>query len=93
MILREREAAMTAERLLQPAVGGCAWCPNERWEGTLEETRAAALAHRLEHHPEAKPSRRVSRAGTLPHVSEKPLQENIANARAQGAASWDGATK
>lgn len=81
-----------AERLEQPNVGRCAWCPDFVVEGTLAETRAALLTHRLKHHPEAKPrkhARRIVPMVTL--AGGKTLDENIANARGQGAATWDGA--
>ena len=81
-----------AERLAQPNVGRCAWCPSFVVEGTLAETRDALLAHRLEHHPHVKPrkhERRIVPMVTL--AGGKTLDENIANAREQGAATWDGA--
>jgi hypothetical protein len=59
----------------------------------LAETSAASLAHRLEHHPEAVQTRKHKRR-TVPMVTlagGKSLDENIANAREQGAATWDGA--
>lgn len=83
---------ITQERLAQPNVGRCAWCPELRVEGTLEETRAALLQHRLEHHPEAKPSKhkhRIRPMSTM--VTRKSIRENIAAAREQGAATWEGA--
>lgn len=83
---------LTQERLQQPNIGRCAWCPDLRVEGTLEETRDALRAHRLEHHPEAKPQKhkqRVRPMRTL--VTKKSIDENIANAREQGAATWEGA--
>ena len=80
------------ERLEQHNVGRCAWCPTFVVEGTLEHTRAELLAHRLEHHPDVKPrkhQRRIVPMVTL--AGGKTIEENIANAREQGAATWDGA--
>jgi len=83
---------LEAERLSQHNVGRCAWCPDIRFEGTVAETRELLLAHRLEHHPEAKPrkhKKHIVPMRTL--MSGKTLDDNIANAREQGAATWDGA--
>lgn len=83
------------ERLEQHNVGRCAWCPSFVVEGTLAETRDALLAHRLEHHPEIQPGNvRKHKKRIVPMVTlagGKTLDENIANAREQGAATWDGA--
>lgn len=81
-----------AERLAQPNVGRCAWCPDLMVEGTLAETRAVLLQHRLEHHPEAKPSKhkhRIRPMSTM--VTKKSIGENIAAVREQGGATWEGA--
>lgn len=81
---------LTAERLQQHAVGGCVWCPTFRVEGTLAETRAATLEHRQAHHPEALSTRLKKRARPFQTtVSHKSLDENIANARTQGASSGE----
>lgn len=83
------------ERLEQHNVGRCAWCPSFVVEGTLAHTRAELLAHRLEHHPEIQPGNvRKHKKRIVPMVTlagGKTLDENIANAREQGAATWDGA--
>jgi hypothetical protein len=81
-----------ADRMAQHNTGGCIWCPDFKPQGTLAETSAACLAHRLEHHPHVKPrkhERRIVPMVTL--AGGKTLDENIANAREQGAATWDGA--
>jgi hypothetical protein len=84
-------ARVTAERLAQPAVGGCIWCPDFRPEGTLKETSAASLAHREKHHPDARPKARRRRSRPMQTlVTNKSLDENIANARTQGASGWAG---
>lgn len=91
-IHQEYAERILAERLSQHNIGRCAWCPSFVVEGTLEHTRAQLLAHRLEHHPEAKPrkhTRRIVPMVTL--AGGKTLDENIANARGQGAATWEGA--
>jgi len=81
-----------AERLEQHNVGRCAWCPSFVVEGTLAETREALLAHRLEHHPDIQPRKHVRRIVPMVTLAGgKTLDENIANAREQGAATWDGA--
>jgi hypothetical protein len=38
--------------LLQPAIGRCTFCPEWAVEGTAEEVRDAARAHRRQEHPE-----------------------------------------
>ena len=83
---------LEAERLQQHNVGRCAWCPDIVFEGTVAETRAELLAHRLEHHPEAKPRKHTKRIVPMRTLlSGKTLDDNIANAREQGAATWEGA--
>jgi len=85
---------LQAERLSQHATGGCAWCPDFRPVGTVEETRAASLKHRKKHHPEtlelAKPKQRRRLQPMTTLVSNKTLDENVANARTQGASTWAG---
>jgi hypothetical protein len=90
VFLDQYAARIEAERLAQPATGGCLWCPDFRPTGTLEQTRQACADHRAEHHPDAKSTRRKQRVMPMHHGS-RPVGENIANARAQGAATWDGA--
>lgn len=86
---------LEAERLAVHTVGRCAWCPSFVVEGTLAETRDLLLAHRLEHHPEIQPGNlRKHKKRIVPMVTlagGKTLDENIAAAREQGAATWDGA--
>jgi len=92
VILQAYADRIEAERLAQNNVGRCAWCPDVVFEGTVEHTRAELLAHRLKHHPEAKPRKHTKRIVPMRTLlSGKTLDDNIANARVEGAATWDGA--
>lgn len=81
-LLDQREAVVVTAR--------CAWCP---WElaGTVLETREAHAAHRKAEHPDVrvKPRRPRHRPYRVMQ-SQTVLEDNIANARAQGAAGWAG---
>jgi len=80
------------ERLEQHNVGRCAWCPSFVVEGTLAETREALRQHRARIHPDIQPRKHVRRIVPMVTLAGgKTLDENIANAREQGAATWDGA--
>ena len=86
------EERILSERLSQHNTTRCQWCPDIVFEGTVAETRDLYAAHRLEHHPEAKPrkhKKHIVPMRTL--LSGKTLDDNIANARVEGAATWDGA--
>ena len=81
-LLDEREAGIVTAR--------CAWCG---WElhGTVADTRAAYLEHRTAEHPEVKPPARRKRQRPFGQLSNRrSLDENIANARGQGASTWAG---
>lgn len=88
--MQEWEVARIAER---EAVHVTERCQNCKWtlEGTVKETREAFLAHRLEAHPEIQPKPRRKRHRPFSSLNSMgPLDENIANARTQGAATWAG---
>ena len=92
VILQAYADRIEAERLAQHNVGRCAWCPDIVFEGTLAETRELLLAHRLEHHPDKQPRKHKKHIVPMRTVlSGKTLDDNIANAREQGAATWEGA--
>lgn len=71
----------------------CAWCP---WSlsGDLRTARDAHRAHRTTEHSD-KPirERRKRHRPARQFHSASNLDDNIANARAQGAATWEGATE
>jgi len=81
-LLDQRESVQVTAR--------CAWCP---WElaGTVLETREAHAQHRARIHPDVRVKPRAKRRRPYrTMVSETTLEDNIANARAQGAAGWAG---
>ena len=79
-----------AMRLNQHVTLTCAFC-DFHTQGELYFARREHQQHRAKHHPEAVPSRRrKGRAPTM--VGSKPITEIIANARKQGASTWEGAT-
>ena len=83
-ILDQREAVHVTAR--------CALCPWEQ-EGTVKDTREQFAAHRRSQHPELQPPPRRKRHRPYRQMaSETSLDDNIANARAQGAAGWAGPT-
>lgn len=91
VFMHEWEAKRIAER---EAVIVTARCVNCRWtlEGTVQETREAFLAHRTTKHPEVVPRPRRKRHRPLSALQGlRSLDDNIAAARAQGAAGWAGA--
>lgn len=70
----------------QSLVTGCLHC---EWvyEGTLDEGKEEFAAHAKEEHGiEAKPQ--IKRRRRSSWTSRKALEDNIAGARAQGAARW-----
>ena len=82
-----------AIRLNQPVTIRCAYCRFTA-KGELYFARRKHRQHRLEKHPEAAAKARRPRSGRSPMMNaSKPLDENIANARRQGASTWDGATE
>lgn len=88
-IVEEREAVVTTV--------ACKWCEEQKktkpWgmTGTVAETRAAYLEHRTAEHPEVKPKPRRKRMRPFGQLSNRrTLDENIANARGQGASTWAG---
>lgn len=88
----EYAARLEQERLAQPTVGRCQWCPTFIVEGPLEHTRQALLEHRLAEHPQARERKhKRRRKPMIALVTTKTLDENIAAARQQGAATWEGA--
>jgi len=81
-ILDERDAVTVTTR--------CAWCGWTR-TGTLRVVRAAHSEHRATKHPDIPvPARRKRLRPFRQFQSEKNLDDNIANARAQGASGWAG---
>jgi pterin-4a-carbinolamine dehydratase len=65
----------------------CTWTIS----GLLLDTKVAFAAHLSEHHPEVKVvARRPRRMTRMPKITDKSLDQNIADARAQGASGWAG---
>lgn len=90
VFLQAWEQEKIAERESFHVVTTCMFC--KEWvEGPMGEGRTWYLAHRLEFHPEIKPTSRRRRKRLFGQLNtEKSLDENIAKARAQGASTWAG---
>lgn len=91
VVLKEWEQRVLAEREAVQVIARCAWCP---WQltGTVRDTREAHREHRTAEHPEhTVPARRTRHRPFRQMRSETNLDDNIANARQQGAATWEGA--
>jgi hypothetical protein len=61
----------------QPTVAYCAFCPEWEATGTAEETRAAQVAHRAEHHPETfrKRAKRATRKFAQRNLSREAEEQ------------------
>lgn len=82
--IEQRESVVVTAR--------CAWCA---WSvtATVRETREAHETHRKTEHPEVRVKARTRRHRPYrQYASEANVEDNIANARAQGAATWAGTT-
>lgn len=91
-ILEFHQAWEQANRLNQHMVIDCDICDDFHYDGCFYHARRAHQEHRAQHHPEAVSTRRRRRGRNVAFVSAKTLDQNIANARETGAATWDGAT-
>lgn len=91
-ILDIHDAWNAAMRLNQDVTVRCGLCDQFLETGTLYMVRRNHQAHRAKHHPEIR-ERKHKQKGRRGQVSlsNKTVGENIAGARAQGAATWDGA--
>ena len=90
VFLREWEQRFIQDRESVVVTTRCGWCDWHR-EGPMGENRDLMLAHRLEAHPEIKPPKRTRRIRPGGQVNTaKSLDENIQNARTQGASTWAG---
>lgn len=90
-ILAAYQQRVQDEKLAQHVMSSCALCDWET-EGTLLETSTKHAQHRAKKHPELVPKRRAKHVTTLrTPMNGKTLDQNIDNARAEGAATWDGA--
>lgn len=79
--LAEREAALVTARCCH-----CGWTEH----GTVKAMREQFAQHRLEEHPEIQPKPRRKRHRFVGQMNVgKTLDENIENARKQGASTWD----
>jgi hypothetical protein len=89
-ILQAWEQRLLDERLDVHVTERCALCD---WTtvGALRTTRDAFLQHRTTEHPEVRPKPRRTRYRPHGMVLSSNLTDNVANARAQGAAGWAGA--
>lgn len=85
---KEYQDRLDQDRLAQPTSGGCLWCPELRFEGTLEQVKAASDAHRAEHHPKARNTVVRSKRSWNWAISKNSFGDNLARAREQGAAQW-----
>ena len=88
--LKQWEANLVAEREAVQVTARCAFCPWEL-EGTVRETREAHAQHRARYHPDITPKPRRKRYRPYGQLQgSKSLDDNIANARTQGASMWAG---
>ena len=89
-MLEAWEQRLLDQRLAVVVTARCYWCAWQQ-EGTVADTQAAYTEHRRVAHPEVtvKPRRKRHRPYRQ-MASETSLDDNIANARAQGAAGWAG---
>lgn len=84
-----RRSLFTREQALQlPNTARCAWCPDWTATGTLAETNEKARQHRAKKHPEVTTKKRTKRRRTMPQISDKTVEQNIAAVRVQGGAIW-----
>lgn len=89
-VLKAWEERAIVEREAIVITARCAWCS---WSltGDVRTARDAHAAHRAAEHPDK--TVRERRKPHRPHrqfQSKKDLTDNIAGARAQGAAGWAG---
>ena len=90
-ILQAADARYVAEREAVIVTQRCANC-DWHGHGTVKEMRELFLAHRLEAHPEIQPKPRRKRHRFVGQMNVgKTLDENIENARKQGASGWESA--
>lgn len=88
VVLQAWEQRMILEKDAVVVTTRCARC---RWEleGPVGVTRAAFAAHLKDDHPDVQPTTLHKRhRPTRQMVSTHNLDDNIATARAQGAAAW-----
>ena len=87
-ILEAWEQRRLEERETTPVVARCAWCA---WTlaGDVRTTREAHAQHRATDHPDRlMPTRRRRHRPFRQFNSGTNIDDNIANARQQGAATW-----
>ena len=88
-ILRSYEQRIREEKDHQQVTQGCMWCP-EQFIGDLCDARDWFTLHLTACHPEhVMPRRKYKRRSTaFRTMGSRPLEENIQNARLQGASTW-----
>jgi len=83
-----RRSVFTPEQALALTTDAkCLWC-DWKTTGTLQETLEKSRLHRRQQHPEVKPKRHPKRRKTMPQISDKTVEQNIAAVRVQGGAIW-----
>lgn len=94
-ILRSYQDRIRAEKDHQQVTQACLWC-KERFVGDLCDARDWFTLHLTVAHPDRVVVRRKHRvrSSRFRTMGTRPLEENIQNARAQGASTWvnDGET-
>ena len=65
----------------------CAFCP-WTFTGTFGDGKHASAEHRAAEHPQAVSTRRKRHRVVSVMAGARPVEENIAKARAEGAATW-----
>lgn len=82
---QKHDEAVTAYRLSQPCTVVCAYC-DQRFEGTLAETRELYREHRHTAHPELPaPRKRIKLKAGGWQMGDKHIDDNVAAARKVGA--------
>lgn len=93
-ILRAYEQRIREQKSHQTVTQACLWC-SDSFVGELCDALAWFATHVAKDHPEhVVTKRKFRRRAQFRAVGSRPLEENIANARAQGASGWvnDGET-
>ena len=88
-ILANYQQRIRDEKDAQIVEAGCAWCGKTGGMMTLAAQREWRDAHIDQHHPERKVTHRFGgRRSSHRMLGKRTIEENIENARAQGASVW-----
>lgn len=88
-ILANYQQRIRDEKDAQTVTAACAWCGQQGGQMTLAAQRDWRDAHILEHHSDRKVKPRFGgRRSSHRMLGKQTIEDNIANARAQGASTW-----